>query len=381
MADSLYPITVPKWGIEMQEGTITGWHVETGTTVARGDELIDIETDKIVNTMDAPADGVVCRRLADEGDTLKVGELLGVIATGEASPDEIEAFVRDFVPADASFGIDDDGEAPEAPTAPTDAPTSAAPSDGKIRVSPVARRLADKLGVDLSQVTGTGRNGRISKEDVEAAAASGPADAGTDAEAIPLSSRRQTIARRLTAAKQEIPHYYLTRSIEMGNALARKSDTESLNAIIIAAVAGALADHPGINCHVVEAGVVRRPSIDINMAVDTGQGLSAPLIRNADALTPTELTSTCKALADRARGNQLTAADLEPGGFTVSNLGALGIESFTAIINPPQAAILAIGAIVDGRMKVTMSCDHRIIDGADGARFLISLADRLQSGS
>ena len=134
-----------------------------------------------------------------------------------------------------------------------------------------------------------------------------------------------------------------------------------------------------MNCHVVDDGVIQRASIDINMAVDTDQGLSAPLIRNVDTMTLSELTKASTALAERARANQLTADDLEPGGFTVSNLGALGIESFTAIINPPQAAILAIGTIVDGRMKVTMSCDHRVIDGADGARFLKSLAEQLES--
>jgi pyruvate dehydrogenase E2 component (dihydrolipoamide acetyltransferase) len=383
VVDLLYPITVPKWGIEMQEGTITGWQVEPGATVAKGDELIDIETDKIVNTMEAPVDGVVCRQLVDEGETLKVGELLGVIATGDAADDEIAAFIRDFVPADASFGIDDEdtaGPAAAAGARPAEAASGdsdAAPA-GEIRVSPVARRIAKKLGVDLSQVKGTGRNGRISREDVEAAAAQvRTPDAAIGAEVTPLSSRRQTIARRLTAAKQEIPHYYLTRSIEMAAALARKTETESLNAIIIAAVAKALGDHPGINCHVVESGVIQRQSIDVNMAVDTEQGLSAPLIRNVDSLSLSELTKASVELAERARANQLAAEDLEPGGFTVSNLGALGIESFTAIINPPQAAILAIGTIVDGRMKVTMSCDHRVIDGAVGARFLKTLASEL----
>ena len=405
MADVLYPITVPKWGIEMQEGTITGWQVALGAAVSKGDELIDIETDKIVNTMEAPVDGIVCRQLVGEGETLKVGALLGVIATADAGDDEIEAFVRNFVPADASFGMDgndvgDDingetGTPPLAavPEAPATMPDAAAAAQGdQIRVSPVARRLAKKLGVDLATVKGTGRNGRISKEDVEAAAAAqGDAHAPASAQATPLTSRRQTIARRLVAAKQEIPHYYLTRSIDMQAALAAKTDTASLNAIIIAAVAKALAEHPKLLCHVVENAVVQLPTIDINMAVDTEQGLSAPLLRNVDSMSLAELTKASTALAERARANQLSAADLEPGGFTVSSLGALGVESFTAIINPPQAAILAIGAIVDHpalrngelvaerRMQVTLSSDHRVIDGADGARFLNSLAEHLET--
>ena len=405
MAEALYPITVPKWGIEMQEGTITGWQVALGAVVSKGDELIDIETDKIVNTMEAPVDGIVCRQLVGEGETLKVGALLGVIATADAGDEEIEAFVRNFVPADASFGMDGDdvgddingktgtpppAAAPEAPAAMPDA--AAAAQGDQIRVSPVARRLAKKLGVDLATVKGTGRNGRISKEDVEAAAvAQGDAHAPASAQATPLTSRRQTIARRLVAAKQEIPHYYLTRSIDMQAALAAKTDTVSLNAIIIAAVAKALAEHPKLRCHVVENAVVQLPTIDINMAVDTEQGLSAPLLRNVDSMSLAELTKASTALAERARANQLSAADLEPGGFTVSSLGALGVESFTAIINPPQAAILAIGAIVEHpalrngelvaerRMQVTLSSDHRVIDGADGARFLNSLAEHLET--
>ncbi len=392
MAETLYPITVPKWGIEMQEGTITGWQVALGAVVSKGDELIDIETEKIVNTMEAPVDGIVCRQLVGEGETLKVGELLGVIATAEAGEDEIEAFVRNFVPADASFGMDGDdvgdGVNGEMGTPP---PAAVAQGD-QIRVSPVARRLAKKLGVDLATVTGTGRNGRISKEDVEAAAAAqGDAQAPAATKATPLTSRRQTIARRLVTAKQEIPHYYLTRSIDMQAALAVKTDTVSLNAIIIAAVAKALAEHPKLLCHVVENAVVQLPTIDINMAVDTEQGLSAPLLRNVDSMSLSELTKASTALAERARANQLSAADLEPGGFTVSSLGTLGVESFTAIINPPQAAILAIGAIVEHpalrsgelvaerRMKVTLSSDHRVIDGADGARFLNSLAEHLET--
>jgi pyruvate dehydrogenase E2 component (dihydrolipoamide acetyltransferase) len=370
VADNLYPITVPKWGIEMQEGTITGWQVAVGAEVSKGDELIDIETDKIVNTMEAPVSGVVCRQLVEEGETLKVGELLGVIATGETEDADIDSFVRDFVPADASFGIDDDAPTQDVPVL---AGETAAPSE--IKVSPVARRLAEKLGVDLTQVKGTGRNGRISKEDVEAAAGGGD----TSQDVVPMSSRRQTIARRLTAAKQDIPHYYLTRSIAAEHMLAKKTDEVSLNALLLKGVAEAMAEHPGVNCHVLDEGISQRSTIDINMAVDTDQGLSAPLLSNVDQVSLADLTAAAAALATKARDNKLAAEDLEPGGFTVSNLGALGIESFTAIINPPQAAILAVGTITDGHMKVTMSADHRVIDGADGARFLQTLADKLQT--
>ncbi len=377
MADGLYPITVPKWGIEMQEGTITGWQVAVGTAVSKGDELIDIETDKIVNTMEAPVDGVVCRQLVDEGETMKVGELLGVIATADDVDDgAIDAFVRDFVPADASFGIDE--ETTEAP-AETPAAPAAAENTGNIRVSPVARRRAKALGVDLSTVTGTGRNGRISVEDVEAAAAAGPVSTSTTSDVTPMTSRRQTIARKLTQSKQDIPHYYLTRSIAADSALALKSSSVSLNAILLKAVATALAQHPRVNCHLLDEGIRTFDSVDINMAVDTEEGLSAPLLRGVNELSLEALTQASVEIAEKARANQLSSGDLEVGGFTVSNLGGLGIESFTAIINPPQVAILAVGAATEGRFKVTLSADHRVVDGADGARFLQTLADCVEN--
>ena len=329
-------------------------------------------------------DGTVVRTIVEEGETLKVGELLGVLATAEASDDEIDAFVRDFVPADASFGMEGDEAGDSAPAAETPAAsepaTEVATPEGPVRASPVAKRLAKKLGVDLSTVKGSGRNGRISAEDVEAAAASqGDGAQPADSTAIPFNSRRKTIARRLVAAKQEIPHYYLTRSIDAVHALSLKADGHSLNAIIMKAVAESLEAHPNVNCHVVDDQVIPQSGVHINMAVDTEQGLSAPLIRNVDRLALDALGEASVKMAEKARNNQLDAADLEPGGFTVSNLGALGIESFTAIINPPQAAILAVGAVSEGRMKVTLSADHRVIDGADGARFLNTLAERMQT--
>ncbi len=390
MADALYPITVPKWGIEMQEGTITGWQVALGATVEKGDELIDIETDKIVNTMEAPVAGTVCRQLVDEGETLKVGELLGVIATAEASDADIDTFVANFTPADASFGIDDEaGDETTAPAAVSELPVAepSAPA-GEVRVSPVARRLAEKLGVDLSTVQGTGRNGRISKEDVERAAAAGDATAATAV--TPLTSRRQTIARRLKAAKQEIPHYYVTRTIDMSAVMAAKTAEVSINAIVLKAVAKTMLEHPLLNSHLTDEGLAAQDGASINMAVDTEQGLVAPLLQNVDGMELEALTAASRDVAERARAGALQKDDLAPGGFTVSNLGTLGVESFTAIINPPQTAILAIGAVtetpvvVDGAvvakpiMRVTLSSDHRVVDGADAARFLATLAAELE---
>jgi len=392
VAEPLYPLTVPKWGIEMQEGTITGWQVPAGAKVTKGDELIDIETDKIVNTLEAPVSGVVCKQIAGEGDTLKVGELLGVIATADVSDAEIDAFIANFTPADASFGIDDetggDG-ADNTEAAAAESPQAAEPppaAGGAVRVSPVARRLAKQLGVDLSTVSGTGRNGRISREDVERAAAGNLPAAPA---AVPLTSRRQSIARRLVAAKQDVPHYYLTRTVDMSAALARKSGDVAVNALIMQAVGRALLEHPLLNSHYTDDGIVGRSSVDINMAVDTEQGLVAPLLRGVESMDPAELTAASRQLAERARNNSLTADDLEPGGFTVSNLGVLGIDAFTAIITPPQTGILAVGAVTETPvaaaggvvvkpvMAVTLSADHRVVDGADAARFLATLAQEI----
>ena len=389
MADALYPITVPKWGIEMQEGTITAWQVAPGTVVAKGDELIDIETDKIVNSVEAPVSGTVCRQLVGEGETLKVGELLGVIATGDASETDIDAFVAAFTPADASFGIGDSDDAPV--SAAASEPSELSEPSATVRVSPVARRLAEQLGIDLATLTGSGRNGRISRQDVErAAAARGPAAARQDSvAATPLTGRRQTIARRLAAAKRDIPHYYVTRRIDMQAALAAKREGVSVNAIIMHAVAKAMEAEPLLNSHLGDAGLIARDAVDLNMAVDTAQGLVAPLLRDVRAMTLEALTAAARDLATRARSNALDKADLEIGGFTVSNLGTLGVDAFTAIITPPQTGILAVGTVTETpvaangeialrpQLTVTLSADHRVVDGADAARFLASLADAL----
>ncbi|MEM8817526.1 MAG: dihydrolipoamide acetyltransferase family protein, partial [Pseudomonadota bacterium] len=374
MANVLYPLTVPKWGIEMQEGTVTGWQVAAGANVSKGDELIDIETDKIVNTLEAPVSGVVCKQIAGEGETLKVGELLGVIATGDVTDAEIDEFVAGFEPADASFGIDDEPAAAGEPAAAAEPAADSAASTAAVRVSPVARRLAKQLGVDLATVSGTGRNGRISKEDVERAAAASAAP--VEALVTPLTSRRQSIARRLVAAKQDVPHYYLNRTVDMSRALERKSESVAVNALVMLAVAKALVEHPLLNSHYTSEGLAARPTVDINMAIDTEQGLVAPLLREVNTLNAAALTAASRELAERARANGLSQSDLESGGFTVSNLGVLGITDFTAIITPPQTGILAVGAVretpvVSGGsiaakplMTVTLSADHRVVDGA-----------------
>jgi pyruvate dehydrogenase E2 component (dihydrolipoamide acetyltransferase) len=193
------------------------------------------------------------------------------------------------------------------------------------------------------------------------------------------------------AAKQAIPHYYVTRVIDMSKAVGQKSADVSINALVMKAAADALKAHRPLNAHYTDDGIVELDAVDINMAVDTEEGLTAPLIRGVDGMTAADLTAASRDLAGRTRANALTSADLEPGGFTVSNLGVLGVEAFTAIINPPQTGILAVGAVVDTpaavdgevvvrpMLRVTLSADHRVVDGADAARYLATLAGLLET--
>jgi pyruvate dehydrogenase E2 component (dihydrolipoamide acetyltransferase) len=408
MTDGTYPVAMPKWGIEMQEGTIVDWHISQGDEITRGDELIDIETDKIVNTMEAPTSGVLYRCLAAKGETLKVGALLGVIAPAGVDDSVIDEFIAGFKPAATAVSSDEDSQAskpapvdstPQRQSEPVAAPGGAAPK--RVRVSPVAARRAKELGVDISKVTTAGR--RISPEDVERYAQEHmTADTGEeeqpDYEAQPLSATRKTIARRLVEAKQQIPHFYLSIDINMDNALERRKQTNiqstqkvSLNDVVIHAVVRALQEVPDINIHLVQDEIRRFSQINIAMAVATERGIITPVIQRAETLKITELAKAAAELGERARNASLTREDLEGGTFTVSNLGMYGINEFQAIINPPQGAILALGCCEEriiptadsfqkvNMMRTTLSCDHRAIDGALGAQFLSKLKAILES--
>jgi len=411
MNDGIYPVTVPKWGIEMQEGTVVQWHVTEGAEITRGDELIDIETDKIVNTMEAPSSGVLHRCLVNEGETLKVGSLLGVIAPTGVDENAIDQFIQNFKPAVNPAGDQNDAKAPavvKAPPPPQPAPASgtdeSSPSQ-KVRVSPAAARLARELGVDIGQVTGSGR--RITPEDVERYAqqrqdtneAGKAADAeGPAYEAQPLSATRKSIARRLVEAKQQIPHFYLSIDINMEAALGRRQEMNlegaqkvSVNDIVMRSVVLGLQSVPDVNIHLVDEEIRRFKHVNLAMAVATERGIITPVIRKAETLTVTELAKQAAVLSEKARDASLTRQDLEDGTFTVSNLGMYGVNEFQAIINPPQGAILALGVceerIIPGTdavqkarvMRVTLSCDHRAIDGALGAQFLAKLKTILES--
>jgi pyruvate dehydrogenase E2 component (dihydrolipoamide acetyltransferase) len=408
MSQRIFPITMPKWGIEMQQGTITEWHAVPGGALAKGAPLLDVETEKIVNSVEAPVAGTLRKIVAETGSTESVGALIAVFADASVPDAEIDAFIAGFKPADASFDHAD------APTAPTAAPAAVdAAADGEARISPIARRIAERLGVDITQVKGTGRNGRVSKEDVEAYAASIGVHADGAPVAAPaagsaaapgdgvvrekMTSMRATIARRLLESKQAIPHYRLAADVDLTALLARRAalraaGTEvSVNDLLVRACALTLVKHPAVNAQLQGDEVHKFPHADIAVAVATDGGLVTPIVRSADTKSAAQIGAETGDLATRARSGKLTREEITGGTFTLSNLGMFGIDRFDAIINPPQVAILAVGAGADrviargGSVVVakvatlTLSCDHRVVDGAIGAQFLHALRQTIES--
>lgn len=444
----LKAFTMPKWGIEMSEGMIGEWMVKEGKPFARGDVIALIETDKITNEVEAEADGKFVRIVADEGETHPVGALLAVFGEDEPAA-EVDAFIAAFRPADASMAASDTedmiAEAAAETAVPPEAPTiedrlaispaararaqearldptsiSGTGRGGRIMLqdveqalrpvvapnlkgpyvmaphtgafaSPVARRLAVQHNIDLTQLKGTGPRGRICKEDVLAVARSSAA-AGK-VEVLAMTPMRKAIARRLTEAKQQIPHFYLRRRVRADRLLAARAAAgkrASVNDYLVRAVALALRDVPALNIQVHGNDIHRMPRADISVAVATDKGLLTPVLRGAERLSLDEIARAISDLAARARASKLKQEEIEGGSFSLSNLGPYGVEQFDAIINPPQGAILAVGAARpepiddDGAIRiapvlhVSLSCDHRAIDGADGARFLAVLASYLE---
>ena len=383
----IYPIAVPKWGIEMVEGTITSWNKSEGDAIAKGDEVFEMESDKIVNVWDSPVDGVLRRVLVPAGDAHPVGALLGVIAGASVADSDIDAFIAQHSPAAAEPA----GDTPT--TNQPDAKQTVQTGDAYTRSSPSVRRLADELGVDLGTVTGTGRRGRITDEDVKAAAG-GSGGTPEGVEVIPLSATRKTIARRLTEAKQTIPHFYLTAEYELDGLLAHRaalnesSDTKvSVNDLIVWCVARALIKEPRVNVNLVDDDIHQFIAAHVSVAIATEDGLYPATVYNADSKSPADIAVATAQLAEKAQTGKLTKEDISGGSFTVSNLGMYGITQFTAIVNPPMGAILALGkatqqvVVENGEQRIatvlnaTLSCDHRVIDGAVGAQYLAVLGD------
>jgi pyruvate dehydrogenase E2 component (dihydrolipoamide acetyltransferase) len=403
----------------MEEGRLVKWLKQEGDPVKNGDLLAEVETDKAVMELAARGDGILRKQVIAEGTTAAVGSLVGIIADanedisaltgGAAAPAAAApaaAPAKDAPRADAKSGASAD---PAKVTAPTPEAAPAAPGE-RPKSSPLARRIAGDKGLDLGSVRGSGPSGRIIKRDVEAAIAGGgarpAAAAGTAAPAArrassgaeyhdePLTQIRKTIARRLSESLGPIPTFYLTaefdlsRAAEMRTAAAELGDEfkVSFNDIVLKATATALQQHPEVNAHWLGDRIRYFNTVHLGMAVATDDGLIVPVIFNAEQKRMSEISAEAKALAKRARERKLKPEEFTGSTFSVSNLGMMQIEQFTAIINPPECGILAIGAIEDKvvvtpsgdyatrkKLRVTMSCDHRVIDGAVGARFLQTL--------
>ena len=386
----IYPIAVPKWGIEMVEGTITTWNKSEGDAVAKGDEVFEMESDKIVNVWDSPVAGVLRRVLVPAGDAHPVGALLGIIADESVADSDIDQFIAQHQTLAPEA-------APDTAVAQSATQQNTQTGDAYTRSSPSVRRLADELGVDLGTVTGTGRRGRITDEDVKAAAG-GTTSAPEGVDVIPLSPIRKTIAKRLTEAKQTIPHFYLTAEYELDGLLTHRATLNqedgvkvSVNDLIVWCVAQALIKEPRVNVNLVGDDIHQFNAANVSVAIATDEGLYSATIYAADKKSPAEISAATAELADKAQNGKLTKEDISGGSFTVSNLGMFGVTQFTAIMNPPMGAILALGkatqkvVIDDGEQRIatvlnaTLSCDHRVIDGAVGAQYLATLSEIIGS--
>ena len=414
MSKKIEPLIMPKWGIEMDEGKLTEWLIEEGTTFSKGDPLVVIETDKISNEVEAEIDSTFRKKVVEADGTYAVGALLGIFATDDTSDEEIDEFVNSYVAPDTSFKPESASSsepvspAPEAnnnipPSSGTDLPSS--PPEG-INISPKAWEVALELNVDVSVITPSGRRGRISVQDVEQVAdpAKLAAYKGEDSPEVTTSdnpsksiehtSMRKVIAERLVNSKNTAPHFYLNVDLEVDTLMDKRaklnndtSEKISVNDLIIKCVATALKKHPEININWTDNAILQFENADISVAVATEAGLITPIIKNAGNISVEEISSEMKRLSDLAHNNKLMPSDYQGGTFSISNLGMLGIKDFTAVINPPQCAILAVGGLQtrvdenDGKavfskiISVTMSCDHRAIDGAVGARFLQTLSE------
>jgi pyruvate dehydrogenase E2 component (dihydrolipoamide acetyltransferase) len=453
------PVEMPKMSDTMEEGVLVSWLADEGDSVASGDVIAQVETDKATMDLEVYDDGVLLKRVAEEGARIPIGGLIAVLGKegedvsdllaqygaggagekkeekeekGEKEEKEEKDEKEDRAAGGAKDAVAGDGASTEQEPEPREQPVEAAASEtpttdgGKVKASPLARRIAAEQGVELGRISGTGPEGRIIKRDVETALGRtitpraperAPADrkpaeraperpahskpaaraSGKDEgfQSTPISQMRKTIARRLAESKFTAPHFYLTLEVDMArigearrrvNELLEAQDRPkvSVNDFVTKACAVALRLHPAVNSSYLEKeGEIRRHgNVHVAVAVAVEEGLLTPVVRDADRKGLAQIAEETRDLAERARKRQLQPQDWEGSTFTTSNLGMFGIEEFTAIINPPNACILAIGAIrevpivdkgqitVGSRMKVTLSCDHRVVDGATGAQFL-----------
>lgn len=409
-------LRLPRMSDTMEEGVIASIAIKVGDTLNPGDLIGEVETDKAAMDWESDQEGVVLHIIAGEGDAIPVNGRVAILGeegesfeellnTADAEPTDAPAEKAPAQEAPKSVAVEstpapvtkvETTPAPSAPAAPT--------SDGRIKASPLARKLAEDFNVNLSDIQGSGEDGRIVKRDIEAYAAN-PAPAVNKVFTATLEARdervsmmRKTIAKRLSESKFTAPHFYLKISVDMRNAMEARKEIKaafdmkfSFNDLVIKACAMALRKHPSINASWLGDIIRYHADINIGMAVAVDEGLVVPVIKHADQLGLSEISASARSFVDKARNRQLSSEEMQGNTFSISNLGMMGIDEFTAIVNPPDACILAVGAIrpelalEEGElvekqmMKLTLSCDHRVVDGAVGAAFLATLKGHLEN--
>lgn len=392
-------VNMPKLGFDMAEGTLIRWVKAVGDTVNRGEVLAEIETDKATVEVEALDSGTLRRQLVTEGTAVPVGTAIAVIGSPDESIEGLSAPAATAEPAKAAAASPEAQPATTGQPAPAPAAMTAAPATGPggaVRASPLARRLAQQNAMDLAAVSGTGPGGRVTRKDVLAALSApgssrGPAAKPGVTERLPLTKLRAAIGRRMTAAKQQAPHFYLTADLDASGLMSLRQEANtflseaerlSVHDFIVRAAALSLRDFPALNASLDGDSIVRHGEIHIGNAVAVESGLLTVVVRHADGKSVQEISQELKAMTARAREGKVHPEDIEGSTFTVSNLGMFDVDEFIAIINPPEAAILAVGAVRDvpvvngdqivpgKRLKVTLSADHRVTDGAEAARWL-----------
>ncbi len=405
-------VTMPSMGADMTEGTIVKWLKAEGDQIGRGDKLAEVETDKTVVEMEAYAEGLLRKIVVSEGSLVQVGAVIAFIGDADDDIPEVAA---------AAPAAEAAPEAPAGTPAPTPTPEPVqqaalapvavpASQGGRIKASPIARKIAEEKGVDIAAITGTGPGGRITKSDVENftpspgfAVSGGRSPVVIDGSDTPLSSMRQAIARVTVRSKTEAPHYYVTHEIDMSaamtfrrqlnEALAEEGDRVSVNDLILMALTKALIKYPKWNSFFDGDKLIGHPSINLGVAIALDEGLIVPAVIDIQNMSLVEISRAVRDLGKRARGDggNLTQAELTQGTFGISNLGMFGTDTFSAIIVPPNAGIIAVGTVKekpvvrDGKvvvasmMNATISADHRVGDGAEAAVFLGEFQKNLEN--
>ena len=413
MPSGVEVITMPRLSDTMEEGTVAKWNIKVGDTVAEGDILAEIETDKATMEFESFYTGILLHIGLEEGQSAPVDAILAVIGDKDTDKEAVKAALSSMSKADAKpQAIKETApvvSTPEAIAAPKPAPVAQAPkvnsnTSGRIVASPLAKKLAEEKGINLNNVAGSGEGGRIIKRDIEnfnapAASVQSFVPAGVEGVTeIANSSIRKVIAKRLSASKFSAPHYYLGVEFDMDNAIAFRQQYNtipetkiSFNDIIVKAVALALKQHPQVNSQWFDDKIIQNHHVHVGVAVAVEDGLIVPVLKFTDEMDLRQIGATVKDFAGRARAKKLTPTEIEGSTFTISNLGMFGIQEFTSIINQPNSAILSVGAIVNkpvvkegqivvgNTMKLTLACDHRTVDGATGSLFLQTLKSYIEN--